>query len=75
MVLRQRLKKVVSLKTVKVLDAFPKVDQSCRESSPIGGTRKFLVSSSSFDINFCIQLVIDSCLQSLLALVCLSRQF
>ncbi|KAK6638247.1 hypothetical protein RUM44_008676 [Polyplax serrata] len=42
MVLRQRLKKVVSLKTVKVLDAFPKVDQSCRESSPIGGTLSVL---------------------------------
>ncbi|EEB11211.1 Endoplasmic reticulum-golgi intermediate compartment protein, putative [Pediculus humanus corporis] len=38
MVLRQRFKKVVSLKSVKVLDAFPKVDNSCRESSPVGGT-------------------------------------
>lgn len=38
MVLRQRLRKVVSLKTIKVLDAFPKVDQSCRQTSPIGGT-------------------------------------
>ncbi|KAL0272556.1 UNVERIFIED_CONTAM: hypothetical protein PYX00_005484 [Menopon gallinae] len=42
MVLRQRLKKVVSLKTVKVLDAFPKVDEACRETSPIGGTASII---------------------------------
>lgn len=41
MALRQRLKKVVSVKTFKVLDAFPKVDDACRETSPIGGTGQF----------------------------------
>lgn len=36
--LRQRIKKVVSLKTVRELDAFPKVPDSYVEASPIGGT-------------------------------------
>ncbi|KAJ1525903.1 hypothetical protein ONE63_009092 [Megalurothrips usitatus] len=36
--LRQRIKKVVSLKTVRELDAFPKVPESYVEASPIGGT-------------------------------------
>ncbi|XP_034234729.1 endoplasmic reticulum-Golgi intermediate compartment protein 2 isoform X2 [Thrips palmi] len=36
--LRQRIRKVVSLKTVRELDAFPKVPESYVEASPIGGT-------------------------------------
>lgn len=37
---RQRLKKVVSLKTVRELDAFPKVPESYVESTAVGGTGK-----------------------------------
>jgi len=41
MVLRQRIKNIVDIKTVKVLDAFPKVEKVCQEGSPISGAGRF----------------------------------
>lgn len=41
MVLRQRIKNVITVKNVKVLDAFPKVEAACQEGSPVSGAGSF----------------------------------
>lgn len=41
MVLRQRIRNVITFKNVKVLDAFPKVEAACQEGSPVSGAGKF----------------------------------